>query len=209
MNSVGYRVGRTSRRWAGPLIPESAFAGSGTITGLRSCTGYKNESINRLVTRLDTPPCTDVSDSHLLKTIPLLTVSDVQPHILVIDHSHLPQEQKEEGRILDQSRGFLHVGEWTEIGLHRRLLIIDEIGVINTVVVRTVNERARDRHPPPPRRSPSSLPRRERQGDRSPLPHKSRRDASMYERREEDVHDGGRGIGVERERDRGYEHHHS
>ena len=32
----------TSRYWAGPLIPESAFASSGTIMGLRSCTGYKN-----------------------------------------------------------------------------------------------------------------------------------------------------------------------
>ena len=29
------------------------FAGSGTITGLRSCTGYKNESINRLVIKTE------------------------------------------------------------------------------------------------------------------------------------------------------------
>ena len=79
---------------------------------------------------------------HPLKTIPLLTVGDVQPRVLVIDHDHLPQEQKEgEERILDQCQG-LRVGEWTEIGLlHRRLLVVDEIGPITTVVVMTVNER--------------------------------------------------------------------
>ena len=78
---------------------------------------------------------------HLLTMILLLTVGDVQPRILIINHCHLLQEQKGgEGRILDQCQG-LHVGEWTEIGLHCHLLVMDEIGLITTVVVMTVNER--------------------------------------------------------------------
>jgi len=59
-------------------------------------------------------------------TILLLTVGNVQPRVLVIGLGLLLQEQvEEEERILDQSRD-LHVGEWTEIGLHR-LLVMDEI----------------------------------------------------------------------------------
>jgi hypothetical protein len=74
----------------------------------------------------------------------LLTAGVVQPRIVVVNHGLrlLPQEQKEEEEmILDQSRG-LRVGEWTEIvGLHCHLLVMDEIGLITTIVVRTpVNE---------------------------------------------------------------------
>jgi len=76
----------------------------------------------------------------------LLTVVDVQPRIVVVDHGLLPQDQKEEEEMIpDPSRG-LHVGEWTEIiGLQcrrrRRRLVMDEIiGLITIIVVRIVNE---------------------------------------------------------------------
>ena len=42
--------------------------------------------------------------------------------------------------ILNQCQG-LHVGEWTEISLHCRLLVMDEIGLITAVIVMTMNER--------------------------------------------------------------------
>ena len=72
---------------------------------------------------------------HLLTTILLLTVGDVQPRVLVVGHGLLLQEQvEEEERILDQSRD-LRVGEWTEIGLHRRLLVVDEIGLHHRLLV--------------------------------------------------------------------------
>lgn len=72
--------------------------------------------------------------------IPLLIVRDVQLRVLVVGQGLLLQERKqeEEEKILDQSRG-LRVGEWTEIDLHLRLLDVDEIGLITTIVVRTVN----------------------------------------------------------------------
>lgn len=73
-------------------------------------------------------------------TIPLLTVGEVQPRILIVNRGLLPQKQVKEGeKFLDQFRG-LRVGEWTETGLHRHILVVDEIGLITTVVVRTVNE---------------------------------------------------------------------
>jgi hypothetical protein len=92
--------------------------------------------------------------------IPLLTVGVVQPrlvivqprlvvvqsHLLAVEHDLLPQSQQvEEGMILDQFRG-LRVGEWTEIvDLHHQLLVMDEIGMINsTIIVKIaagVNER--------------------------------------------------------------------
>jgi len=75
-----------------------------------------------------------------LMMIPLLIVRDVQLRVLVVGQGLLLQERKqeEEEKILDQSRG-LRVGEWTEIDLHLRLLDVDEIGLITTIVVRTVN----------------------------------------------------------------------
>jgi hypothetical protein len=80
--------------------------------------------------------------------IPLLTVGVIQPRLLAVEHDILPQsqlEQVEEGMILDQFRG-LRVGEWTEIvDLHHQLLVMDEIGMINsTIIVKiaaSVNER--------------------------------------------------------------------
>lgn len=74
--------------------------------------------------------------------IPLLTVSDVQFCLVIVEHGILlPRDQKEEETILDQSR-HLRVEEWTEIGPRRCLLVImDEIGMMVTIVVRTaVNE---------------------------------------------------------------------
>ena len=71
------------------------------------------------------------SDSDLL-----LTVGAIRPRLLVVRNGLLLQEQKEEEMIGHQSRGF-RVGEWTEIGLHRRLLDMDDIGMIATIDVRT------------------------------------------------------------------------
>ena len=75
---------------------------------------------------------------HHLTMIPLLTVSDVQFRLVIVEHGILlPRDQKEEETILDQSQR-LHVEEWTEIGPRRCLLVImDEIGMMVTIVVRT------------------------------------------------------------------------
>ena len=61
-------------------------------------------NLDELCSKLHLPPIWMI---HLLKSSPLLTV---QPRIVIVLHSLLPQDQKEEERILDQSRG-LHEGE--------------------------------------------------------------------------------------------------
>ena len=115
---------------------------------------------------------------------------------------------EEEEKILDQSRG-LHAGEWRESGPQSCLCKIGQNNYYHCEDHEGEWKQDRDRDRPC--RSPLTLPPHgERYRSPPPHPHmRSRHDVrrlrSPGQRREEDVHGGGRDGYRERERDQGYE----